>query len=144
MSGSFESLRWNARVHRLNLGSYSHPKEFWGNEITTHVNFKGKIPSAGKILPSGGSNPRRCIKQDSEPNTLPTDYSGPVGIDLLFSKGTPYLRATGLGWSWMRGVFWVVSEGKCCNLEVNRYAYVFSVFCLCVCSVKLMTRMLFS
>ena len=27
MSGSFESVRWNARVHRLDLGLYSHPKE---------------------------------------------------------------------------------------------------------------------
>ena len=28
MSGSFESLRWNACVHRLDLGLYSHPKEY--------------------------------------------------------------------------------------------------------------------
>ena len=27
MSGSLESVRWNARVHRLDLGLYSHPKE---------------------------------------------------------------------------------------------------------------------
>ena len=31
----------------------------------------------GKNLPRGGSNPRHCIKQDSEPNTLPMSYSGP-------------------------------------------------------------------
>ena len=37
--------------------------------------LQGKINSTGKILPRGGSNPRRCIKQDSEPNTLPTSYS---------------------------------------------------------------------
>ena len=29
-SGSFESVRWNACVHRLDLGFYSCPKEFWG------------------------------------------------------------------------------------------------------------------
>ena len=29
-SGSFESVRWNACMHRLDLGLYSHPKEFWG------------------------------------------------------------------------------------------------------------------
>ena len=78
MSGSFESLRWNACVHRLDLGLYSHPKEFWGNGVRTHVNSKEKIPSTGKILLRGGSNPRRCIKQDSESNTLPTSYSGPI------------------------------------------------------------------
>ena len=48
MSGPFESVRWNACEHRLDLGSYSHTKEFWGNGVRTHVNFKGKIPSTGK------------------------------------------------------------------------------------------------
>ena len=48
-SGSFESVRWNACVHRLDLGLYSHPKEFFGgNGVWTHVNSKGKIPSTGK------------------------------------------------------------------------------------------------
>ena len=47
-SGSFESVRWNACVYRLDLGLYSHPKEFWGNGVWTHVNSKGKIPSTGK------------------------------------------------------------------------------------------------
>ena len=43
-SGSFESMRWNACVHRLDLGLYSHPKEvFLGNGVWTHVNSKGKI-----------------------------------------------------------------------------------------------------
>ena len=33
-SGSFESVRWNACVLRLDLGLYSHPKEFfWGMEF---------------------------------------------------------------------------------------------------------------
>ena len=58
-------------MQRLDLGLYSHPKEFGGNGVRTHVNSKGK-----KILPQGGSNPGRRIKQDSEPNTLPTSYSG--------------------------------------------------------------------
>ena len=43
MSGSFESVRWNARVHRLDLGLHSHLKEFWGNGVRTHNNSKGKI-----------------------------------------------------------------------------------------------------
>ena len=64
-------------MHRQDLSLYSHPKEFGRNEVRTHVNSKGKIPSTGKILPRGGSNPQRCIKQDREPNTLPTSYSGP-------------------------------------------------------------------
>ena len=75
MSGSFEFVWWITCVHRLDLSFYSHLKEFWGNEVRTHVNSKGKIPSTRKILPRGGSNPQRCIKQDSKPNTLPTRYS---------------------------------------------------------------------
>ena len=58
-SGSFESVRWNACVHRLDLGLYSHPKEFWGNGVWTHVNSKGKIPSTGK-----------CPQRSIEPATL--------------------------------------------------------------------------
>ena len=75
ISESFESVRWSACAHRLDLGLYSHQKEgFLGNGVRTHVNSKGKI-STGKILLRRGSNPQRCIKQDSEPNTLPTNYS---------------------------------------------------------------------
>ena len=77
MSGSFESVHWNACVHRLDLGLYSHPKEFWGNGVRTHVNSKRKIPSARKILLRGRWNPWRCIRQDSRPNTLPTSYTAP-------------------------------------------------------------------
>ena len=43
MPGSFESLWWNACVHRLDLG----------NGVWTYVNSKGIIPSTGKILPRG-------------------------------------------------------------------------------------------
>ena len=78
MSGSFESVQWNA-WHRFILSS----ERFWagggggggeggeGDGVKTHVNPKG-IPRTGKSILRWGSNPRRCIKQDSEPNTLPT------------------------------------------------------------------------
>ena len=61
-SGSFESLLWNACVHRLDLGLYSHQKGFggWGDGVRTHVNSKGKISSTGK------NSPQRRIK----PTTL--------------------------------------------------------------------------
>ena len=51
-SGPSESVRWNACVHRLDLGLYSHPENF----------------------PRGGSNPR-CCGQWAQ--TLPTSFSGP-------------------------------------------------------------------
>ena len=75
MSGSFESVWWNVCVHKPDLGLYSHLKEFWGNGVKTHVNSKGKIPSTGKIFLRGGLNLQCCIKQDSEPNTLPMSHS---------------------------------------------------------------------
>ena len=51
---------WNACVHRLELGLYSHLKEFWENGVRTQVNSKGKIPSTAK------NSPQRRI----EPTTL--------------------------------------------------------------------------
>ena len=84
MSGSFESMRWNACVHRLDLGLYSHPKELWGSGVRTQDDSKRKITFTGKIL-RGGSSLRCCIKQDSQPHTLPTSYSSPQqDLSILF------------------------------------------------------------
>ena len=58
-SGSFESVRWNACVHRLTSVYTLIRKSFWGNGVCIHVNSKGKIPSTGKF-------PQRRI----EPATL--------------------------------------------------------------------------
>ena len=44
-SESFQSVLSNACVHRLALDLYSHPKEFGGNGVRTHVKSKGKVPS---------------------------------------------------------------------------------------------------
>ena len=52
-------------------------RKFWGNGVRTHVNSKGKIPSTSKLLITGRSNPPRCIKQDSKPNTLPAELFRP-------------------------------------------------------------------
>ena len=70
--------------------------EIWGIGVRTHVNSKGKVSSTEKILLRGGSNPRRCIKQDSEPNTLPTELFWPPRLRnnsrhlayLLFHRNT--------------------------------------------------------
>ena len=77
-SGSFESVRWNACVHRLDHGLYSHPKKFWGNGVWTHVNSKGKIPSTGN-----------CPQRSIEPATLwqraqalPTELFRPPELQL--------------------------------------------------------------
>ena len=49
---------------------------------------RGKYPlPEKKILLRGGSNPRRCVKQDSEPNALLTTYSGPSVKDYKSVQG---------------------------------------------------------
>ena len=58
-SGSFEPMRRNPCVHRLDLGLYSHPKEFWGNGVRTHVNSRGKSPLSKKKKKKKKSPPRR-------------------------------------------------------------------------------------
>ena len=52
MSGSFESVRWNACAYRKDLRLDSDLKAFSGNVVGTHVNSKRKIP------PTGGGPPR--------------------------------------------------------------------------------------
>ena len=90
VSGSFESVRWNACVHRLDLGLYSHPKEFFffflggggggGMEFEPMLSPREKSPLP-ENFPRGGSNPRRCGQRAQ---TLPTSYSGP---QLLLESG---------------------------------------------------------
>ena len=84
MSGPFESIRRNACVYRLHLGWYSHPKEFWGKWSQNSCFLRGKNPLYRKLR--RGSNPRRCITQDGEPNTLPTELFLPR---LASSAGDP-------------------------------------------------------
>ena len=75
ISGSFESMRWNACVHRVDLSLYSHPKEFLGNEVRNHVSSKRKIPSAGgsKEVWTCGAASRRT----ESPAHYWLSYSGP-------------------------------------------------------------------
>ena len=82
MSGAFESLRWNACMHRLDLVLYSHPEEFCfaggggGGGARTHVNSKGK-----KMPSTGGSEEVRTRDAVSHRTASPThyrlSYSGP-------------------------------------------------------------------
>ena len=67
-SGSFESVRRNACVHWIDLGLYSHPKEFWRNGVRTQVNSKGKI------LSTGSSEEDRSHDAVSHRTASPTRY----------------------------------------------------------------------
>ena len=53
MVGPFESVQWSACMHRLDLNLCSHPKEFGGNGVRTHVNSMGKkspVPDAQRRI----------------------------------------------------------------------------------------------
>ena len=51
MLGNFESVWWNAYVHRLDLGLYSYPKEFWGQWSQNPCWIHGKNPLYQKNSP---------------------------------------------------------------------------------------------
>ena len=63
-SGSFESVRSNACVHRLDLGLYSHPKEFLGEWSLNPCLLQGKNPLYRKI---STEEDRTLDAVDSEP-----------------------------------------------------------------------------
>ena len=60
MSGSLESVRWNACEHRLDLGLRSDRKEFGENGVRTHVDSKGKK------IPFTGNSSRRRIEPTTQ------------------------------------------------------------------------------
>ena len=81
-----------------------------GEWSRTHVNSKGKIPSTGKIFLRGVSNPRRCIKRGSEPNTLPTSSCGPPSVRLSPARDEiPRPPTTSI---WLLRL-WMKSAGNC-------------------------------
>ena len=74
-------------MYRLDLGLYSHMKEFLGNGVRTHVNSKGKIPS------TGGSEEGRTHDAASRKTASPThcqlSYSGsPVVLRFFLLLGS--------------------------------------------------------
>ena len=75
MSGSFQFVRSNPCVHRLDLGLYSHQKEFWGNGVRSHVNSKGKIPSTESSEEVQTYN--AASRRTASPTHYQLSYSGP-------------------------------------------------------------------
>ena len=75
MSGSFESMWWNACVRRLDLGWYSHLKKIWGNGVRTYVNSKGKIPSTRSTEEDWTNDAASC--RTANPTHYLLNYPGP-------------------------------------------------------------------
>ena len=70
-------------MHRLDLGLYSHPKEFWGLESKTMLTPRGKSP-----LQEGGSDEVRTRNPASDRTASPTqrlknEHSGDFSDRLL-------------------------------------------------------------
>ena len=86
MSGSFESVRWNACEHTLDFGLFSHPKEFWGNGVRAYVNSNSKGKKAlstgrggwGGISPEEDGTHDAASSRTASPNTLPTELFRPL------------------------------------------------------------------
>ena len=132
------AMRWNACVHRLGLGLYSHPKEFGGNGVRTYVNSKGKIPSTWKILLRGGSNPWHCIKWGQEAQRTTNKLLRPPLASLKaqwqliifkcndkwltvwkFIKDGPVLRRWSVGW-----IIFAMQDRRLACQPYNTTAYI--------------------
>ena len=90
MLGFFESMQWNACVHRLDFGLSSHPKEL-GNGVRTLVHSKGKVPSTG-----GSEEVRTCniVSASSELKTLSTElFQPPLFNQVFFIPALIWLQA---------------------------------------------------
>ena len=68
-------------MHRLDLGLYSHPKEFSGNGVKTHVNSKGKIPLPKKF----SSEEDRTHDATSSRTLNPTHYQRAIPAPTVVS-----------------------------------------------------------
>ena len=78
MSGSFESVQWNACVHRLDLNLYSHPKEFFGERSQNPCQLQEKNPLYQKRpprWPSGKASASRAEDPGFESH-LSQDFFG--------------------------------------------------------------------
>ena len=72
MSGSFESVWWNAFEHRLNPGLYSHPKVLGGmeSELMLTPKEKAPLPEVSGIISSALNQPdktRTSSKKKNQP-----------------------------------------------------------------------------
>ena len=78
-------------MHRLDLGLYSHPKEFWGEWSLNPCLLQVKNPLYRKMSPE---DDRTRDSVDTEPKHYQLSYSGPVQ---LYDPIRPYTSSTLLG-----------------------------------------------
>ena len=81
MSGSFKTVRWSARVHSLDLGLYSHPKEIlwmywhWANNANGSLQYRFQVTGVygprtsgerSPYLPPCRQTPCRLVNEEAE------------------------------------------------------------------------------
>ena len=76
MSGSFGSVRWNVCMHRLDFGSYSHPKEFLRNGVG--VTLGKKSPLLEGLSSEEDRTHDTASSRTASPTHFQLSYSGPV------------------------------------------------------------------
>ena len=74
MSGSSQSVQWNACVHRLDHGLYSPPKEIF--RVWCQNPWKEKIPSTGGLAEGQTHNAASC--RTASPTHFQLSYSSPL------------------------------------------------------------------
>ena len=83
MSGSFVSVLWNACVHRLDLSLHSHPKEYLGNGVRTHVNSKVKIALLEKFSSEEDQTHNIASSRTASPTCYQRAIPAPCGWLIL-------------------------------------------------------------
>ena len=84
------TVQWNSYVHRLDLGLYSHPKEFWGNGVRTMLIPRGKSPLPEKFSPEEDRTHNAVSSRTASPThhqqTVAAPIKRPVRL-LVLSQG---------------------------------------------------------
>ena len=76
-------------VCRLDLGIYSHPKEFWGNRVRNFVNSKGEKTSTGGSEEVRTRDARAASHRAASPTHYRLNYSLLVSLShVCFNKCT--------------------------------------------------------
>ena len=86
--GSFESVQWNACVHRLDLCLHSHLKVFGANGVRVYHNSEGKIPSTDSSVEDWTHDTASCIT--ASPTHYRLSYAGLLCLkDKIFYSQSP-------------------------------------------------------
>ena len=79
MSGSLEFVWWNACVHRLDIGLYSHPKEF-GEYSQNPCKLQGKSPLHGKDFPQRRIEPTTLHQAGQQAQHTTNELVQPLAV----------------------------------------------------------------